>query len=89
MTKRLVSPGHNSAIYDEERDKYFLLFHTRFEKKGEMHQVRVHQMLFNDDGWPVVLPYRYTGETQETYKKSGSGRWLINISIMGEKLQVD
>ena len=38
--KGLVSPGHNSAIYDEESDKYFLLFHTRFEKKGEMHQVQ-------------------------------------------------
>ncbi len=68
--KGLVSPGHNSAIYDEESDKYFLLFHTRFEKKGEMHQVRVHQMFFNEDGWPVVMPYRYTGETQETYKKA-------------------
>jgi arabinan endo-1,5-alpha-L-arabinosidase len=30
-----------------------------------MHEVRVHQMFMNKDGWPVVAPYRYTGETIE------------------------
>ncbi len=66
----LVSPGHNSTIYDEVSGKYFIIFHTRFEKKGEFHQIRVHQMFFNGDGWPVILPYRYTGETIGEYKKS-------------------
>ncbi len=68
--KGLVSPGHNSTIYEEESGKYFIIFHTRFEKKGEFHQVRVHQMFFNEDGWPVILPYRYAGETIGEYKKS-------------------
>lgn len=68
--KGLISPGHNSAVYEEESDKYFLIFHTRFEKKGEMHQVRAHQMFFNEEDWPVVLPYRYTGETQGEYAKN-------------------
>lgn len=58
-----VSPGHNSAYYDEDTGKYFLIFHTRFEEKGEQHQVRVHQMFLNEDGWPVVSPYRYAGES--------------------------
>lgn len=57
-----VSPGHNSAIRDEETGNYFLVFHTRFEGKEEQHQVRVHQMYLNDEGWFVVSPYRYTGE---------------------------
>ncbi len=61
-----VSPGHNSAYYEEETGEYFLIFHTRFEQKGEQHQVRVHQMFMNGDGWPVVSPYRYTGETAQT-----------------------
>ena len=61
-----VSPGHNSAYYDEDTDKYFIFFHTRFYSKGEMHQVRVHQFFMNADGWPVIAPYRYTGETIET-----------------------
>lgn len=63
-----VSPGHNSAYYDEEMGKYFLFFHTRFPSKGETYEVRVHQLFFNEEGWPVVAPQRYTGETIEAYK---------------------
>ncbi|XCP86904.1 glycoside hydrolase family 43 protein [Roseburia hominis] len=68
--KGYLSPGHNSCLYDEESGKYFLIYHTRFENSGEEHQVRVHQMFFNDAGWPVVAPYRYTGETIASYKES-------------------
>jgi len=63
------SPGHNSAIYQEESGKYFNIFHTRFEKSGQNHAVRTHQFFFNEDGWPVVLPYRYVGEVIGRYKK--------------------
>ena len=62
-----VSPGHNSAIYEEETGQYFLIYHTRFEARGEGHEVRVHQMFMNEDGWPVIAPYRYTEETIGTY----------------------
>lgn len=65
-----VSPGHNSAYYDKKTGKYSLIFHTRFPNKGEEHQVRVHQMYMNEDGWPVVSPYRYSGETIGKYSKS-------------------
>lgn len=65
----LLSPGHNSALYDEKTDKYFLIFHTRFEHRGEAYEVRTHQMFFNEDGWPVVAPYRYADETLEKYEK--------------------
>ncbi|MBP3950112.1 glycoside hydrolase family 43 protein [Bacillus suaedae] len=58
-----VSPGHNSVYYDEETDEQFLIFHTRFPDEGEFHQVRVHQMFMNEDGWPVVAPHRYTEES--------------------------
>lgn len=64
-----VSPGHNSAYYDETTGKYFLIFHTRFENRGEGHEVRVHQMYMNEDDWLVVSPYRYVGETMGTYTK--------------------
>jgi arabinan endo-1,5-alpha-L-arabinosidase len=60
-----VSPGHNSAYYDPETDKYFLLFHTRFPGRGEMHQIRVHEMFMNEDSWPVVAPYRYAPRVLE------------------------
>lgn len=63
-----VSPGHNSAYYDEATGKYFLIFHTRFVGRGEQHEVRVHQMFLNEDGWLVVAPHRYAGETIGTYE---------------------
>ncbi len=56
------SPGHNSAYYDEETGRYFLIFHTRFANMGEAFQVRVHQMYMNEAGWPVVSPLRYARE---------------------------
>ena len=59
------SPGHNSAYYDEETGRYFIVFHTRFANSGESFQVRVHQMYMNAEGWPVVSPLRYAGERPE------------------------
>lgn len=58
-----VSPGHNSVYYDAELGKNFIIFHTRFPSRGESHQVRVHQLLMNTEGWPVAAPHRYAGET--------------------------
>lgn len=54
-----VSPGHNSAYYDAATGKYFIVFHTRFPGTGEAHEIRVHEMHLNDDGWLVVAPLRY------------------------------
>jgi arabinan endo-1,5-alpha-L-arabinosidase len=54
-----VSPGHNSARYEAASGQYFLFFHTRFPGRGEYHEVRVHEMFINEDGWPVVAPLRY------------------------------
>eukprot|EP01034_Spumella_vulgaris_P026519 gene26519-33111_t len=58
-----VSAGHNSAYYDAATGKHFLIFHSRFPERGEQHEIRVHQMFMNADGWPVVAPYRNTNET--------------------------
>ncbi|RZA34329.1 MAG: glycoside hydrolase family 43 [Lysobacteraceae bacterium] len=57
-----VSPGHNSAYYDAATGQHFLVFHARFPERGEQHEIRVHQMFMNADGWPVVAPYRYAKE---------------------------
>ncbi|MBD0382155.1 LamG-like jellyroll fold domain-containing protein [Paenibacillus sedimenti] len=60
-----LSPGHNSVFLDSETGQQFLVFHSRFPQTGEFHEVRVHQMFMNKNGWPVVAPYRYAGETIE------------------------
>lgn len=66
--KGYVSPGHNSAYYNKDEDKYFIIFHSRFPESGECHEVRVHQMFMNEEQWPVLSPYRYSGETITDYR---------------------
>lgn len=73
-----LSPGHNSVIRDPATGKWFNIFHTRFVGRGEAHEVRVHQMWFNEDGWPVMAPQRYAGETQGTYSMAEiAGRYKV------------
>ena len=55
------SQGHNSIIAAEDGRTY-LVYHTRFQNRGEEHQVRVHQVFQNVDGWLVAAPFEYTGE---------------------------
>lgn len=73
-----VSPGHNSAIFSEKDDKYFIIFHTRFPNFDEYHEVRTHQLFFNKNGWPIITPLRYAGETMDKYETSDiSGEYKI------------
>ncbi len=65
VTRGYVSPGHNSAYYDAATGKYFLVFHTRFVGRGEEHEVRVHELFLNADGWLVAAPHRYAGASVE------------------------
>lgn len=55
------SQGHNSIIAAEDGRTY-LVYHTRFQNRGEEHEVRVHQVFQNEDGWLVAAPFEYTGE---------------------------
>jgi len=56
------SQGHNSIIAAPDGRTY-LVYHTRFQNAGEAHEVRVHQVFQNQDGWLVAAPFEYTGET--------------------------
>ena len=56
------SQGHNSIIAADDGRTY-LVYHTRFQNRGEFHEVRVHQVFQNEDGWLVAAPFEYTGET--------------------------
>ena len=57
-----LAGGHSSSIVTAD-DKMFQVYHTRFNYGHEGHQVRVHQMVRTENGWAVVLPFEYTGET--------------------------
>lgn len=71
LDKVQVAQGHNSAFVDDD-GKIYLVYHTRFQSVTghvETHQVRVHQMFVNEDGWLIAAPYEYSGETlpKESY----------------------
>lgn len=62
MSKAEISQGHNSAIAADD-GKIYLVYHTKFNDGTAGHEVRVHQMFVNEDGWLVTAPYEYAGET--------------------------
>lgn len=61
LSQAYMAPGHNSVLKDDD-GKWYLINHTRFDDGYEFHQVRVHSMYFNSEGWPVVAPYEYSGD---------------------------
>jgi arabinan endo-1,5-alpha-L-arabinosidase len=67
ITTGYLSPGHNSAYYDADAGRYYLIFHTRFTDRQEAHEVRVHEMFLNKDGWLTVSPFRYDGNVSQTF----------------------
>lgn len=61
LDKAYMACGHNSVLRDDD-GQWYLVYHTRFDDGYEIHQVRVHQMYFNAEGWPVVTPFEYAGD---------------------------
>ena len=62
MPNAELAQGHNSAIVDH-KGRALIVYHTRFLKRDEEHEVRVHQLFVNQDGWLVAAPYEFSGET--------------------------
>lgn len=62
MPNAELAQGHNSAIVDH-KERALIVYHTRFMNRGEEHEVRVHQLFVNQDGWLVAAPYEFSGET--------------------------
>ncbi|WP_337801623.1 glycoside hydrolase family 43 protein [Segatella sp.] len=62
MPNAELAQGHNSAIVDH-KERALIVYHTRFLNRDEEHEVRVHQLFVNQDGWLVAAPYEFSGET--------------------------
>ena len=62
MAKAEVAQGHNSAFVDDD-GKAYVVYHTKFNDGTAGHEVRVHQLYVNSQGWLVASPYEYSGET--------------------------
>ena len=58
-----LSGGHSSCLIDTDGSMY-QAYHTRFTADdGWGHQLRVHKMARTSDGWAVLLPFEYQGES--------------------------
>ncbi len=66
LSTAYMAGGHNSVLKDDD-GKWYIVYHTRFNKGTEYHEVRVHSMYFNENGWPVVAPYEYSGDSIAEY----------------------
>ena len=53
-----TAQGHNSALMDED-GKCYLVYHTKFDNGTIFHNVEVHPMLFNRNGWPLSTPFEH------------------------------
>lgn len=63
LAKAYMATGHNSAMIDEDTNKKYIVYHTRFDNNSEAHEPRVKQYFLNEEGWPVMAPYATNGET--------------------------
>ena len=61
LARAYMACGHNSVLRDDD-GQWYLFNHARFDDGSEYHEVRVHAMNFNEAGWPVVMPYEYSGD---------------------------
>ena len=57
-----LSSGHSSCLTTAD-GKMFQVYHTRFNVGHDGYETRVHQMARTENGWSVVLPFEYSGET--------------------------
>lgn len=62
MNSGFVAQGHNSAFVDDD-GKAYVVYHTRQDTTGEVHEVRVHQLFVAENGGLVTAPFEYSGET--------------------------
>lgn len=61
-----MAPGHNSVI--KANKDWFLAHHVRTYRYGEgPHIMHIRKMVFNEDGWPAVSPFRYAGQANNKY----------------------
>ena len=65
-----LSGGHSSCLIDKDGSMY-QAYHTRFTADGGIgHQLRIHKMARTPDGWVVLLPFEYQGDSSKAVEKS-------------------
>jgi len=83
-----TAQGHNSAAVDAASGKAFVIYHNKYDDGTAAHEVRVHQLLTNEDGWILAAPFEYAGETVNAagYEQEA---FTGDYGIMFQKQNVD
>ena len=77
-----LAQGHNSA-FNDDKGRSFVVYHTKFNDGSFGHEVRVHQLFLNDEGWLMAAPYEFDGETI-TSEKIASEASISDDEIPGD-----
>lgn len=82
-----TAQGHNSATVDED-GKAYVIYHNKYNDGTAAHEVRVHQLLTNEDGWILAAPFEYAGET---VRETGYSQKLFtgDYGIMFQKQNIN
>lgn len=53
-----IADGHNSLLTDDDGRRY-LVYHRKYTNGTAWHNVEVHELVFNRNGWIVALPFEH------------------------------
>ncbi len=65
MAKGEVAQGHNSAVVDG--DRAYVIYHTKFNDNTAAHELRVHELFQNKNGWIVASPFAFANDDKLDY----------------------
>ena len=62
LKEAYLSGGHSSTFKTED-GKLLKVYHTRFNNGNDSYQTRIHQLAITENGWAIMLPFEYKGES--------------------------
>lgn len=78
-----IAQGHNSELMDEDGNA-MLFYHTKLNNGTIAHQLRVHQLFVNQDGWITAAPHEYNKDNDvATTSTVASKSYFSKAEIVG------
>lgn len=69
-----IGPGHNSILKDGS--DYYVCHHIRAAENRHAHFLQIRKIFWSDEGWPLVSPQRFSGESDRKVKENELiGNW--------------
>lgn len=73
-----IGPGHNSVLRDG--DDWFVISHARDTSKKNTPCVHVRKIVWTENGFPIVSPEQYMGETEQNIPEPLiCGKWNVIV----------